>query len=192
MGEATLDHTLQQLSTTLIAEVSFAVVLHRVAELALDLGLPAAAVELRFQDDRGRPLEQVRVGMPAGGPADAAVDHLAVALPVSGGEMGTMTFFAREPGAFTSDDVDVAERFAALSAVVVANARAYWDLHEVASGLQAAMQSRAVIEQAKGKLMALEGCTADEAFTMLARASQRENVKLRELARRLIEPGGRL
>lgn len=70
---------------------------------------------------------------------------------------------------------------------MLANARAYWDLHEVASGLPAAMRSRAVIEQAKGKLMATEGCSADEAFTLLARTSQRDNVKLRELARRIVE-----
>ena len=47
-------------------------------------------------------------------------------------------------------------------------------------------QSRAVIEQAKGKLMAAEGCTADEAFATLVRASQRENVKLRDIALRLV------
>ena len=78
-------------------------------------------------------------------------------------------------------------RSPAQAAVVVANARAYWELHEVASGLQAAMQSRAVIEQAKGMLMVTEGCTADEAFTLLARTSQRDNVKLRELARRIVD-----
>jgi AmiR/NasT family two-component response regulator len=54
------------------------------------------------------------------------------------------------------------------------------------------MQSRAVIEQAKGKLMAIEGFSPDEAFTRLARVSQSENVKLRELARQVVDEDRRL
>ena len=114
------------------------------------------------------------------------------AIEASGAALGTITWYPQGSAALTNADVRLLEDFAALAAVVLANARAYWDLHEVASGLQAAMQSRAVIEQAKGKLMAREGCTADEAFTMLARASQRENVKLRELARRVVLEDARL
>ena len=48
------------------------------------------------------------------------------------------------------------------------------------------MASRAVIEQAKGILMAQRDCSADEAFDMLRRASQRENVKLRDVAQRIV------
>jgi AmiR/NasT family two-component response regulator len=71
--------------------------------------------------------------------------------------------------------------------VVLANARAYWAAFELAEGLRQAMDSRAVIEQAKGKLMAQTGRTPDEAFAMLVSASQRENVKLRDVARRIVE-----
>lgn len=51
------------------------------------------------------------------------------------------------------------------------------------------MQSRAVIEQAKGMLMATQRCSADEAF--LVRASQRENRKLREMADELVNKNQR-
>ena len=44
-----------------------------------------------------------------------------------------------------------------------------------------------MIEQAKGKLMATYGGTPDEAFERLTRASQHENVKLREVARRIVD-----
>lgn len=53
--------------------------------------------------------------------------------------------------------------------------------------LQRALQSQPVIEQAKGLLMAQHGCTPDEAFAMLMRASQRENRKLRDIARAMID-----
>jgi AmiR/NasT family two-component response regulator len=48
------------------------------------------------------------------------------------------------------------------------------------------MSSRATIEQAKGLLMGSEGCTADGAFDILRRASQRQNVKLRDIAEQLV------
>jgi AmiR/NasT family two-component response regulator len=43
-----------------------------------------------------------------------------------------------------------------------------------------------VIEQAKGLLMGSERCTPDEAFDILRRASQRRNVKLRDIAEQLV------
>jgi AmiR/NasT family two-component response regulator len=49
------------------------------------------------------------------------------------------------------------------------------------------MQYRAVIEQAKGVLMATGGRNADEAFQLLVRASQRENRKLRDIAAELVD-----
>jgi hypothetical protein len=52
--------------------------------------------------------------------------------------------------------------------------------------LETALQSRIVIEQAKGLLMAT-GLTEDEAFDRLRRASQTENRKLAEVARRLLD-----
>ena len=53
--------------------------------------------------------------------------------------------------------------------------------------LHRALQSQPVIEQAKGLLMAQHGCTPDEAFALLTQASQRENRKLRDVARAMID-----
>jgi AmiR/NasT family two-component response regulator len=53
------------------------------------------------------------------------------------------------------------------------------------------MRSRAVIEQAKGILMAHEHITDDEAFQRLTTLSEQANVKLRDLARRLVEERSR-
>ena len=48
--------------------------------------------------------------------------------------------------------------------------------------LRHAMETRPVIDQAKGVLIAKHGCTPDEAFDMLSTASQRTNKKVREIA----------
>lgn len=53
--------------------------------------------------------------------------------------------------------------------------------------LLTALQSRGAIEQAKGALMGLVGCDAEQAWSILRRASQEFNVKLRELAVALLE-----
>ena len=62
--------------------------------------------------------------------------------------------------------------------------------HEV-EGLRQALESRDAIGQAKGILMERQGCTADEAFDILRRGSQRENRKLREIAIDIIAASGR-
>ncbi|MET8359772.1 GAF and ANTAR domain-containing protein [Micromonospora sp. NPDC005171] len=57
----------------------------------------------------------------------------------------------------------------------------------LAAQMQLAMQSRAVIEQAKGIIMGERRCTPDEAFAVLAKVSQDSNRKLREVAAALVE-----
>lgn len=53
------------------------------------------------------------------------------------------------------------------------------------AGLRKAMATRAVIEQAKGIVMARESCSSDEAFDILVKMSQRQHLKLRDIAEQL-------
>lgn len=56
-------------------------------------------------------------------------------------------------------------------------------LHDSAfARMQARLDTMPVIEQAKGILMAQNGCDADAAFGMLRKASQRSNIRVSELA----------
>lgn len=71
--------------------------------------------------------------------------------------------------------------------VAVENARLFGSSIALIGGLERAMESRGVIERAKGVLMAHQGCDAEEAFDILRRASQRENVKLHQIAVRLMD-----
>ena len=52
--------------------------------------------------------------------------------------------------------------------------------------LHEALSSRAVIEQAKGIVMARDRCGADEAFATLRQESQHTHVKLRDVATRIV------
>jgi hypothetical protein len=58
--------------------------------------------------------------------------------------------------------------------------------HSAYARMQAKLASLPVIEQAKGIIMAQCGWPEDQAFDALRRASQRENVKLREVAARVV------
>jgi hypothetical protein len=102
--------------------------------------------------------------------------------------VGAMNLYAPMPDAFGDEDESIGRDLAAAGSAVLGNVSAYWTAFELSQHLNEAMKSRAVIEQAKGILMAgAPGITADGAFDMLRRASQRENVKLREIAARIVE-----
>ncbi len=82
--------------------------------------------------------------------------------------------------AFDDDDRAVGSVFASHAAVALSTAK-----HD--EQMADALESRDVIGQAKGIIMARQGVTSDEAFDILRRASQRVNVKLRDLAKQVTE-----
>jgi len=100
--------------------------------------------------------------------------------------VGALNFYSRSQAGFSDDDVQTGLQFATHAAIVLANSQAYWDAHQLGEDMAQAMRSRAMIEQAKGILMGLQCCSADDAFQILVRASQRENRKLREIAEEVV------
>ena len=108
-------------------------------------------------------------------------------LPYQGATIGALNVYATAPAAFGCDDVPVAEEVASYIAVAVANADAHAEVRQVAEQMREAMESRSVIDMAKGMLMAQHGCSAEEAFTILSHASQRSNRKLRDIARAMVD-----
>ena len=128
--------------------------------------------------------------------ARSAAEHkmmsiLSLPLVAAGKGMGALNLYSPSKNAFGSEELRLGTELATAASVVLANASAYWHAYELSEHLGTAMQSRAVIEQAKGMLMAqTPGLTADDAFDLLVKTSQRENVKLREIAIRIVERNG--
>jgi GAF domain-containing protein len=89
-------------------------------------------------------------------------------------------------GGFDDDAVAVVTAFAGYAAIAAANANIHASTATLARNLERALDSRAVIDQAKGVLMARYGLTADAAFDLLSEQSQRSNRKLREIAEELV------
>ena len=114
---------------------------------------------------------------------------LSVPLPFQGATIGALNNYATEAGAFGDGDVVMGEEVAAFVAIAVANAEASARATDDVANMRRAMESRSVIEQAKGILMERYKITSEQAFTLLTHASQRSNVKLREIAEELATTG---
>ena len=104
---------------------------------------------------------------------------LSVRLRTPTATIGTLNLYSREPDRYTGPDLAIAQVIADHAAVAVANAR-------TESTLWQAIEARKLIGQAQGILMERFELTDEQAFAVLRRYSQDSNIKLREVAQRLI------
>jgi GAF domain-containing protein len=102
--------------------------------------------------------------------------------PVSGG----LNLYSDRQDGFAEHDVELARTLAAYAAVALANIHLYESQKRVAQHLAKALESRGVIDQAKGIVMAERRCSPDEAFQVLVETSQHTNRKLRDVAEALV------
>ena len=123
-----------------------------------------------------------------------AVEHgnlssLSVPLAIDDDVSGALNIYARVAHAFDDDAREAATRFAPYAAVALANMHDYQAARDLAQNLEVALESRAVIDQAKGILMERHKLTADQAFQLLVEVSSRTNSKLRGIAEELVQTG---
>jgi len=122
--------------------------------------------------------------------AAGVVAVLSVPLGNEESVLGALNLYSRT-GGYDEDAGRVAGLFADQIGVAAATATVYAEAYELAQQLQQAMESRAVIEQAKGILMQSQGCDAEEAFDILRQASQHQNRKLRAIAAEIVDRRGK-
>jgi hypothetical protein len=119
---------------------------------------------------------------------EAAGLGVSLSVPVSHGQqvLAALNLYSRSARSFTAGERDRAQRFADRAAGGVAIAFKLARRAELTEDLQAALAGRAVIDQALGIVMGQRRCSADKAFGVLREVSQTGNLKLREVAARLI------
>jgi GAF domain-containing protein len=161
--------------------------------------------EMQYHEHEGPCLDAARTGLvfrvrdlaadsrwPSYAPRAAeqgARSMVSLPLGVEGKVLGALNIYSREPDVFTSEAVSIAEIIAAHASLAMHVATALFQHRSLSEGLRDAMGSRAVIEQAKGILMAQRKVSADAAFDLLREASQHRNVKLRLVAEEVVETG---
>jgi hypothetical protein len=113
-----------------------------------------------------------------------------LALPLSSdAQMGALNLYSRYPAAFGVDGRAKAAILVSLASLALSVAHSHEDEERRAAEFHAAMASRETIGQAVGILMERERITAEAAFVILRRASKHLNIKVREVARNLIDTG---
>lgn len=112
-----------------------------------------------------------------------------LSLPLLGPDrvLGAMNVYAHARNAFDQRAVQLGELFAVPAAISVQNAQALFQARRLATHLQAALTSRATIDQALGILLSRTGGTPEEAFDRLRVLSQSRNEKLAIVAQSIVE-----
>ncbi|MFE0822214.1 GAF and ANTAR domain-containing protein [Streptomyces sp. NPDC058847] len=98
-------------------------------------------------------------------------------------DLGALNLYSFRPGAFTEASETAGWLLASHAAVAFSSARTH-------AQLQQAIGTRHTIGEAMGILMGRHRISEDQAFATLRRYSQDHNVKLRDVARRVVEEGG--
>ena len=113
---------------------------------------------------------------------------LSMHLPVESEETAaSLNLYSKQRLELSPGPIEAAVPFAEQLAAAIHGVEANRATAKLARDLAEAIRSRAVIEQAKGIIMADNRIDADAAFEQLVRLSQQANMKLRDVARRLVD-----
>jgi GAF domain-containing protein len=111
----------------------------------------------------------------------------AVPLRLRSQVIGALNLFSTERGALSDADLRVAQAMADVATIGILQARAIGDAHVLTTQLEGALQSRVVIEQAKGIVSEHNGIDVDAAFALIRGFARSHHRLLRDTAQQLID-----
>jgi transcriptional regulator with GAF, ATPase, and Fis domain len=101
--------------------------------------------------------------------------------------IGALNLFRAAPGVFDPADVRVGQALADVATISLLHERSMRHSDALNEQLQTALNSRVVIEQAKGKLAERLGVDMDQAFSLLRDFARNRNLRLSDLAQAFID-----
>jgi GAF domain-containing protein len=110
----------------------------------------------------------------------------ALPLRLRGRAIGALNLFHAVPGPLPEHDLALGQALADVATIGILQERAIRRGDVLNEQLQGALTSRVVVEQAKGVLAQYGGLSPTEAFEQLRRYARSHNVKLADLARRIV------
>ncbi|MEU3884669.1 GAF and ANTAR domain-containing protein [Streptomyces californicus] len=125
-------------------------------------------------------------GYPAFAVASGTLSSLSLPIAAHSHTAGALNLYSPKENGFADVDLTGLRALAAQVTGAVALAQRLADTRTFTEDLEAALQSRAVIDQAAGIVMQQRRCTSEEALRILRTASQHRNVKLRDLCTQLV------
>jgi GAF domain-containing protein len=114
----------------------------------------------------------------------------ALPMRLRGSVIGALNLFHAEAGEMASADVDAAQALADVATIAILQHRATLEAQIVNQQLQHALNSRVVIEQAKGMVAERAGLDMEQSFTALRQYARNHNLRLVDVAESVI--GGSL
>lgn len=110
--------------------------------------------------------------------------HSVFAFPMRlrGQVIGALNLFRGQSQDVDPDDVAMAQTYADMATIGILQQRAAHEARDLAANLQGALNSRVVIEQAKGVLAERVGYEMDEAYQAMRWYARDHNLRLREVA----------
>jgi hypothetical protein len=103
--------------------------------------------------------------------------------------IGSLNLFRDDAGSLNDADVAVGQALADVASIGILQERSLREARVVSERMQAALNSRIVIEQAKGVVAARAAITVDEAFGLLRRHARNTNSRLQDVAEAAIDGG---
>ncbi|NQX16905.1 GAF and ANTAR domain-containing protein [Rathayibacter sp. VKM Ac-2857] len=104
-----------------------------------------------------------------------------------GTTIGSLNFFQAATGTLDPDDIAVVQAFADVATIGILHQRALRESTITQEQLQHALDSRVLIEQAKGIIAYSQRTTVDRAFEILRTRSRSTSTPITTLARQIIE-----
>jgi len=114
---------------------------------------------------------------------------LGVPMQIDGARVGALNTFASIPRTWDDADVAAARVLADVATSFLAHASELDRARRTAEQLQHALDSRVVLEQAKGMVAAHRGIQVDEAFRVLRRHARDRGATLHSVAQAVVELG---
>lgn len=107
---------------------------------------------------------------------------LSVPLAIKGKVIGVLNYYTSHPHKFTRDEINILTTIANQAAVVIENA----ELMVKTKVVQEELETRKLVERAKGILMRQNGLKEDEAFRKIQKESMDTRKSMREIAEAII------
>lgn len=111
----------------------------------------------------------------------------ALPLRLRGKAIGALNLFHRTPGPLSESDLALGQALADVATIGILSERAIRRGEVVTEQLQTALNSRVIIEQAKGVIAQRDGLDMEAAFTVLRSYSRSNNLRISEVGRQIVD-----
>src|SRR6266576_3224992 len=151
----------------------------------------------QLQNDQGPCLDCFRAGRPVAAadlsaeaqrwPRFVAAAVQALPMRLRDQVIGALNLFRAVPGAFDPADIRIGQALADVATISLLHERSMRHSDTLNEQLQTALNSRVIIEQAKGKLAERLGLDVDQAFSVLRDHARTRNLRLSDVALAFID-----